>query len=396
MTPLTEALAAYGSALHALPVERCPLVQALHRVLAGPATSAVDLPPFTQSAVDGYALRAADAGLELTLIGEVPAGAPPVRALAPGTAMRILTGGMLPAGADTVARQEIVERSGDRIRLVKGLAAGADTRHRGEELGQGAELAAAGQRLDAGLIAALAMGGVREVSVRRRPRIAALITGDELARDGAMLAPGQVHDANGPLVRNWLVERGYGEPQLDYVPDTPEAVEGALARALDAADLVISTGGVSVGDRDYLPQLAPKLGVEKVFWQVAQKPGKPLWFGTRGGTAFLGIPGNPAAVLVCLTVHVAAALAVLEGRAAPAWHRGRLAAAVKADAKRDRLVRAQRSFDGDGVVSLKVLPKQDSHMLSNLAAADTLLWLPARGADYASGEVVRWCPLRTG
>jgi molybdopterin molybdotransferase len=396
VTPLADALAAYGSVLRALPVERCPLSQALHRVLAGPATSAVDLPPFTQSAVDGYALRATDAGLELTLIGEVPAGSPAVRALGPGTGMRILTGGMLPRGADTVARQEIVERHGERIRIVKGLAAGADTRHRGEELGRGAELASAGQRLDAGLIAALAMAGVREVGVRRRPRIAVLITGDELARDGAALAPGQVHDANGPLLRHWLVERGYGEPQLEYVADTPEAVRAALARALGHADLVLSTGGVSVGDRDYLPQLAPELGVEKVFWQVAQKPGKPLWFGTRGSTGFLGIPGNPAAVLVCLTVHVAAALAVLEGCAAPPWHRGRLAAPVKADARRDRLVRAQRSFGEDGGVSLKALPKQDSHMLSNLAAADTLLWLSARGADYAPGDVVRWCPLRTG
>jgi len=393
-TTLTQALATYGQILRALPSECRELGQSLHRVLAEPAVAQVDLPPFTQSAVDGYALRAADAGAELRLIGEVPAGSPAVRAVLPGTAMRILTGGMLPEGADTVARQEIVERDGDRIRVGKALAPGADTRHRGEELKQGAQVALPGQRLDAGLSAALAMAGVRLVNVHRCPRIAVLITGDELSRDGASLAPGQVHDANGPLLRNWLVERGYGEPRLDYVADTPDAVEEALAGALDAADLVISTGGVSVGDRDYLPQLAPKLGVEKVFWQVAQKPGKPLWFGTRGRTSFLGLPGNPAAVLVCLATHVAAALAVLEGRAAPGWHRGRLATPTKADARRDRLVRAQRSFDDDGSVSLSVLPKQDSHMISNLASADALLWLPARGADYAPGEVVRWCALR--
>ncbi len=393
MISLVAALAAYPASLRALPAEICALRGALHRVLAAPVASACDLPLFTQSAVDGYALRAADAGDELTLIGEVPAGAPASRAISPGTAMRILTGGLLPQGADTCARQEIVERHGDRIRIVRPLAEGADTRHRGEELKAGAPLAQAGQRLDAGLIAALAMAGVVEVSVRRAPRIAVLVTGDELARAGEALRPGQVHDANGPLVRHWFLERGHGEPDLRYVPDTPEAVSRALEDALASADLVISTGGVSVGDRDYLPALAPRLGVEKVFWQVAQKPGKPLWFGTRDGTGFLGIPGNPAAVLVCLAVHVEAMLAVLEGRAAPGWRHGVLAAAVKGDAHRERLVRATLRYSDAGTVLLEALPRQDSHMLSNLASADALLWLPVRGGAFEAGEVVRWVPV---
>lgn len=395
MISLADALGAYAQTLQPLAEESCSLESALHRVLSQPALAASDLPAFTQSAVDGYALRAADAGAELKLIGEVPAGAPASRAIEPGTAMRILTGGMLPQGADTVARQEIVERQGERLHVQRALEAGADTRYRGEELRCGERIAAAGQRLDAGLIAALAMAGVASVRVRRKPRIAALVTGDEIARIGMPLQPGQVHDANGPLLRNWFVQQGYGEPRIIYVPDVPEAVEQALAQALRSADLVISTGGVSVGDRDYLPQLAPQLGVRKVFWQVAQKPGKPLWFGTSEDCAFLGVPGNPAAVLVCVAVHVAAILAVLEGCAAPAWRAGRLAAAVKCDAHRDRLVRMSLRYEEAGTVLLQALPRQDSHMLSNLASADALAWLPARAAAFDAGEVVRWIPLRT-
>jgi molybdopterin molybdotransferase len=403
MISLREALDLYPQSLEALPSEICRLEEALGRVLAEPVASAVDLPPFTQSAVDGYALRcadvsaaSADAPASLELIGDVPAGSPAVRGLLPGTAMRILTGGALPEGADASARQEIVERVGGLIRLRRPVPAGADTRYRGEELKAGEVIAQAGQRVASGLLAALAMAGVREVKVRARPRVVVLITGDEVVPMGGRCAPGQVHDANGPLLHGWFVERGYPEPEIHYVPDRPEAVARALSEALDTADFVISTGGVSVGDRDYLPQLAPELGIRKVFWQVAQKPGKPLWFGTRDGKAFMGLPGNPAAVLVGLAVHVAAVLSLLEGRSAPEplWRTGILDSAVKADAHRDRLLRAGLDFDPSGRALLAVLPRQDSHMLSNLAQATALIWLPAREAPYAAGDGVRWTALQ--
>jgi len=399
---LRDALELYGQTLRPLPAEPCALEDALGRVLAQPAASRVDLPLFTQSAVDGYALRSADvamacaqASVALKLVGDVPAGAPSTGAVEAGTAMRILTGGALPEGADACARQEIVERDGDSIRLRAPVRAGADTRYRGEELKQGDVMAHPGQRLHAGLLAALAMAGVTEVHAHRRPRIAVLVTGDEIAPLGAVLKPGQVHDANGPLVRSWLLERGFAVGRVQYVPDRPEAVRGALAAALDAADLVITTGGVSVGDRDYLPQLAPALGVTKVFWQVAQKPGKPLWFGVRERTALLGLPGNPAAVLVGLAVHAARVLALLEGLAQPQpeWREGVLEAAAKADAHRDRLVRMSLGYADGGRAVLGALPRQDSHMLSNLARAGALAWLPAREAPYQAGETVRWIAL---
>ncbi|MEK6806171.1 MAG: molybdopterin molybdotransferase MoeA [Pseudomonadota bacterium] len=391
MITLSDALAQYPQTLKPLPAETCPLEQALSRVLAQPVASKIDLPLFTQSAVDGYALRAADAQKTLKLTGEVPAGSPSSHALSAGTAMRILTGGALPEGADTVARQEIVERSGETIRLTKPVNVGADTRYRGEELKQGEAIAETGQRLHSGLLAALAMAGVFKISVRRRPRIALLVTGDEIARIGSPLKPGQVYDANGPLMHGWLHERGY-RADIQYVPDRPEAVEQALKQALDSSDLVISSGGVSVGDRDYLPQLAPKLGVQKIFWNVAQKPGKPLWYGVRNGAAFMGLPGNPGAVLIGLAVHVSAVLGVLEGHSTPQpeWRAGILEKEVKADAHRDRLVRMTLRYEESGCVHLKSLPRQDSHMLSNLASAGALVWLPVKNGDYAAGETVRW------
>lgn len=402
MISLREALDLYPQSLEPLPSERCRLEEALGRVLAEPAISKVDLPQFTQSAVDGYAIRSADtlaadtgAPVNLKLIGEIPAGAPPSHELRPGAAMRILTGGALPKGADTCARQEIVERADDSIRVCKPVPAGADTRYRGEELKSGEPIAQAGQRIRSGLLAALALAGVGAVQVRCRPRIVALVTGDEVVPIGAHCVPGQVHDANGPLLHAWFQERGYPEPDIHYVPDRPEAVSAALSAALDSADLVISTGGVSVGDRDYLPQLAPELGLRRVFWQVAQKPGKPLWFGVKGRKAYLGLPGNPAAVLVGLAVHVAAVLGVLERRRAPQprWRIGVLNSAAKADALRDRLLRARLDFDDGGRALLSILPRQDSHMLSNLGRADALAWLPASATSYPVGAAVRWTPL---
>jgi molybdopterin molybdotransferase len=396
MISLTEALTLYPQALQSLPAENCALGEALGRVLAEPVLSTVDLPLFTQSAVDGYALNTADAHQSLKLLGDIPAGSPAAHKLAAGTAMRILTGGALPEGADTVARQEIVERGDGGICLLKPVVAGADTRYRGEELKAGEIIAEAGQCLHSGLLAALAMAGVAEVRTHRRPRIALLVTGDEIAPIGTPLKPGQVYDANGPLVRSWFIERGYAAVEIRYVLDRPEAVEQALAEALASADLVISTGGVSVGDRDYLPEIAPKLGVEKVFWKVAQKPGKPLWFGVKDSKALLGLPGNPAAVLVGLAVHAACALGVMEGMAAPQpeWRLGILQSAVKADAQRDRLVRMTLDYDESGRALLAALPKQDSHMLSNLGRAAALAWLETRATPHEAGAVLRWLPLR--
>ncbi len=403
MISLDEALALYAEQLKPLPPVRKKLAQALHHVLAGEVNSQIDLPLFTQSAVDGYAVRAADldaaradARVKLKLVGEIAAGSPVNQALAAGCAFRIYTGGALPAGADACARQEIVERLADEIALRQPLSVGADTRFRGEEIKRGELIASAGQRIHSGLLAALVMAGNGAALVRPRPCVALLVSGDEVAEAGATLKPGQIHDANGPLVTAWLAEQGYPLVSSQRVRDEPALLREALAAATDAADVVLTTGGVSVGDRDYIPEVAQQLGYKQVFWKVAQKPGKPLWFGVNAqGKALLGFPGNPAAVLIGLHLHAARLLAVLEGErdAPPRWRQGVLTREIRADA-RDQLLRVAVESGGDGATRLTPLPKQDSHMLSNLARADGIVWVRGGGAEpHAAGSVVPWLAL---
>lgn len=396
LLPLAGALAEYATRIQPLPAVTLKLGDALGCVLAAGAASQVDLPLFTQSAVDGYALRSADAGGALQLVGEVAAGAASMPTVGAGEAVRIFTGGALPPGADTVARQEIVRRDGDRIRIEGALAADVDIRHRGEEIRSGDPIAQAGQRLHSGLLSALAMAGVTTVSVRPRPRVAVLVTGNEVAQPGEVLEAGRIHDANGPLTRGWLAEQGYPLVQLRYVRDDYDSVVQALEEAAASADLILSSGGVSVGDHDHLPKAAQQAGFERVFWKVAQKPGKPIWYGMRGNTPLLALPGNPAAVLIGLHVHAIRALQLLEGidRPAPLWRNGVLASEFRADRLRDSLLRVRVDYADDGRLLLHRLGRQDSHMLSNLAQADGLLWLPASDAPLAAGTAARWITLR--
>ena len=391
LLPIQKTFELYREHVGRLPTHRLPVELALGAVLAEAATARIALPRFTQSAVDGYAVLAGDGQAPRSLIGTAAAGEPSGVVVGPGQAVRILTGGVVPEGADAVARQEIVERTGTGIVLTETVRVGEAIRYEGEELASGSLIANAGQRVTAGLVAALAMAGIDSVEVYRRPRVAVLVTGDEVVRAGEPLAPGMVYDANGPLLRSWFVEHGYGEPVVAYVRDDESVLEEALSAALDSADLIVTSGGVSVGDRDFVPLVADRLGVREVFWKVAQKPGKPLWFGMREGKVLLGMPGNPAAVLVCLAVHARAVLGRLEGETAdqPKWRRGVLSAPVDADPERDRLVRMRLRND-DGLAMLEALPHQDSHMLSNLASAHALVWLPSRAEAFASGERVSW------
>lgn len=398
---LDAALAAYAREIVPLATRTVALEAALAQVLAAPVVAAVDLPTFPQSAVDGYALHAADLAtasaerpLRLPVIGEVRAGVAPEAPLPRGAAMRIFTGGRIPLGADTIARQEIVRRVGDEAELQEPLAVGVDLRQRGEELRAGTTLAQAGQRIDSGLLAALAMAGTREVEVYPQPRVTLLVTGDEVGQEG----DAGVFDANGPLVRSWFTERGYAAPRTLYVVDDEALLRAAMTEALASSDLVLTTGGVSVGDHDLVRPVAGALGVREIFWQVAQKPGKPIYFGVREAqgqqTLLLGLPGNPGAVVIGLHVHVATVLAQLQAlrSATPAWRGARLQAAVRADS-REQLLRMRVAIDADGQTTLHRLGHQASHMLSNLAEADALARIPA-GLALAAGDRVAWLPLR--
>lgn len=375
---LDEALAHYHQ-IQALPPSDLTLLQAHQHILAVDVLSPVALPLFTQSAVDGYALRYADIAAgqtEFELIGEIRAGIEQHFELQTGQALRIFTGGRLPDSANTVARQEIISRDQNKIILNQKIAAGTDIRYQGEELTHGTVLAQRGQYLNSSLIAALSMAGVQQVTVHRQPKIAVLITGDEVSTQ--LDNDAKVFDANSPMILTWLKEQGLQQVDLQHVVDDKQQLEAALAHALNHYDLVISTGGVSVGDYDLIRPVSMALGAKEIFWQVAQKPGKPLYFAAyqshQHRSYLIGLPGNPAAVFICLSVHVATILRALQGagQIQPAWQKAEVdLSQIKTDS-REQLLRMKLSCSAQGQLHLAPLKKQQSHMLSNLNQANAI------------------------
>lgn len=377
MISVDEALARVIAAARPLGTETLPLATARGRVLAARASAQHPLPLFTQSAVDGYAVRQADlAALPCTLPLAAPIAARAQTAhpvLAPGMAVRILTGGLLPLGADTVVRQERTTRSEHSVTVLEAVETGTDIRTMGEEMPASSIVATAGQMVTPGLIGALALAGVPQVAVWKLPRIVVLVSGDEVVRDGSPLQLGQVPDANGPLLQAYLSEWGIPPLRIEPVADTAEAVRAAMARAFADADLVLTTGGVSVGDHDYIPSVAESLGAARVLWKVAQKPGMPLYVGKRDGVLLFGLPGNPASVLVNLMVYVRAALdAMQQLDPARRWQPATLTEAPRADREKTLWLRACTDEHG----AMKLLGGQASHMLGNLAQATALLRVP--------------------
>lgn len=381
-----------------LPAEFLPLDQTLGRVLASDVHAACDLPPFDQSAMDGYAVRHADLSRHPLLpVASTIAAAAQDRwpKLAPGQAARIYTGGVLPDGADTVIQQELALREGDEVSFRAALERGANVRRQGEELRSGARIAEAGQRVTPGLIGACAAANLPSLVVYRAPRIRLLVSGDEVVPAGSTLRNGEVADANGPLMSAWFRAQGYPAPSVVRVVDEPDVVRAALQAAFEEADLIVSSGGVSVGDRDLIGPEAEGLGARRLFWKIAQKPGKPLFVAQRGASLLMGLPGNPASVLVNLVSFVRLALDRLEGGRAqkPVFRTGLLAAATGSDSRREVWLRARAVIEPDGVIRLYALPNQASHMLSNLVSANALAWLPVSEAPIPAGTSVPWLEL---
>jgi molybdopterin molybdotransferase len=397
MIQVDEALARVAAALPTLPLETIATRDALGRVLAAPASTAHPLPLFDQSAVDGYAVRHADLQTipaTLPLATTVAASAQVARArLAPGTAARIFTGGLLPDGADTIVRQELTHRDGDAVTILEAVAPGTDLRRQGEELARDAGVADAGALITPGLLAALALAGAHQVRVRRAPRITVLITGDEVVPHGAALRLGQVPDANGPLMAAQLARWGLPAVSIDYVADREDAVREALARAFDRADLVLTSGGVSVGDFDFIPAVAEQLGAERVLWKVAQKPGMPLYVARRGASLLFGLPGNPASVLVNLQVYVRDALDRMLGlEPAARWRHVLAPERLHREKEKTFWLRAVVDADARGQLRAQTLSGQASHMLGNLARANALLRVPGLHED-GPVDVLRWVAL---
>ncbi|MCU4348295.1 molybdopterin molybdotransferase MoeA [Acinetobacter lactucae] len=361
------------------------LQNSLSRYLAKEIYSEINLPSFSQSAVDGYALCSHAEDLnnqKFQVTGEIRAGSESHDILSEGQAIRIFTGGKIPEGTTHVARQEIVEViSAQEISLTEHIRSQADIRFTGEEIQNGQLLAQVGQFLNIGSLAALSMAGVQTVEIYRVPKVAVLITGDEVAETAEDLAEGKIFDANGPLLKSWFEDYGL-EVEIIHVADEAAQVTQYFDQLKDSHDVVITTGGVSVGDYDFVRPCAFEVGFEQIFWKVKQKPGKPLFFAEYSQPEkdhqcyLLGLPGNPAAVYVCMQVYGKALLDTLQGNSAgPEWFSAILDHDLKEDA-RERFLRMHAYFD-NGQLKVKSLAKQQSHMLSNLMQANCLVRIPA-------------------
>ena len=380
--------------IRTLAPERVPLASASGRVTSSPAQSVVDLPPFASSAMDGYAVRSADLPGTLPVVARVAAGRPADRALAVGEAMEISTGGVVPDGADAVVPIEyVVQHDNSTVEFPEAVVSGANVRPRGGDAAEGSAVVDAGVVLGPSQIGALAAAGVAEVECARRPRVAVLATGTELARPGEPLGPGQVYEANAVMLAAALAAAGAEVEQLPAVADDEAAHRTAIARGLEA-DVLVTSGGVSVGPHDLVRAIETELGVEEIFWRVAMRPGKPVSFGVRAATLVFGLPGNPVSALVGCVLFVLPAVRALQGvrNPLPPFADGVLAASLRRNPARDDFVRARVRRDGNGA-TLEPIVGQESHMIARAAGADALVHVARGDGEVAAGERVAWLAL---
>ncbi len=377
------------SAATPLGTERVAIDDARDRVLAADLTAAGNVPPFPCSAMDGYALLPGDAGRTLTVVGESRAGTPSSVTLGDGNAIRISTGGAIPDGATAVIPQEDVETRNGTITTRTVVSAGDHIRGAGEDMRSGETVLVAGTTLGAAELGAAVAAGVGELAVYRRPRVQVLCTGDELRAPGEPLGPGEIHNSNAPMLDALAAAAGAIVGTARRLPDDRAATEAGLETALESDDVVIVTGGVSVGPHDHVKPALAALGVDEVFWRVALQPGKPTWFGRRGSVLVFGLPGNPVSAVVTFSLFVRPALAALQGRSeAPELEaEAVLASAVRRNPDREQAVRVRLQHQNGALVATPNGP-QGSHIVTSLLGADALAFIPAGEGDLEAGAAV--------
>ena len=380
-----------GHIAGAVPPEVVPVTRALGRVLAVDVQAPFDVPPADNSAVDGYAVGSGDipgsGTRDLEVAGDLAAGAVFAGTLRPGQALRIMTGAPMPAGADTVYPQEMVERDGHRVR-VGPIAKGVNVRMRGEDVEAGGIVIERGTVLrpqDIGLVTSL---GIWQLAVHRRPRVALLSTGDEVAEPGTPRRPGQIYDSNRFTLRGAIEQAGGEVLDLGIVPDLREALSARLREAAAMADAVVTSGGVSVGAYDLVKDVLAEEGTID-FWQVAMQPGRPLAFGRVAGTTFFGLPGNPVASLLAFMLFVRPALWKLAGRRRlfpPTWQ-ARVMEPLRKRAGRREFKRGILAYR-DGGWEVRTTGPQGSGILSSMVAGNCLIVLEEARGDVAAGDTV--------
>lgn len=378
--------------------ETVALVDALDRVLATPVAARINVPPAANSAMDGYALRASagQQGIRLRMVGVAAAGHPWDGVLGADECVRILTGAVLPTGGETVVMQEDVQVADNHIVLQVDSPPGNNIRGIGEDTAIGQEILPAGRRLGAADIGVLATQGIAAVNVLRRPRVAFFTTGDELAPLGQPLQTGQIYDSNRYTLQALLQRYPVLFEDLGVIPDTAADVRDALRQASQQADLVLTTGGVSVGDADYVSQILQAEG--KVgFWKIAMKPGRPLAFGRFGPALFLGLPGNPVSVMATFSIFVRPALLSLCGSQPnpPLVLQAQLTEEVRKRPGRTDYQRGIITRRADGVWEARSTGGQGSHQLSSMSKANAYIILPRDSAGAQVGDWVEVMPFET-
>ena len=400
LLPINAARDRILAAVRPLPAEVVALGDAGGRVLAQDVHAAADVPAFPCSAMDGYAIEAGDAGRRLTLIGESRAGAPSPRPLGEGEAIRVSTGAAIPAGATAVIAQEQTAVDIDGITTEAASPTGEHVRGAGEDMRAGTIVLTAGTPLGPIELGAAVAAGIADVAVARRPRVSVVCTGDELRAPGEPLGPGEIHNSNAPMLSGLAERCGAHAGPAGRLPDDRQATIDGIADALRSSDVVVISGGVSVGPHDHVKPALAALGVDEVFWRVALQPGKPTWFGVAGDdTLVFGLPGNPVSAVVTFSLFVAPALAALQCGPAPRppHRRARLGIGVRRNPAREQAVRVSlrsgdsgEATDAGRAAPLVALPTgaQGSHILTSLLAAEALAMIPSGEGDLRAGAVV--------
>jgi len=381
---IDEARGVVLGATRPLAPETVPLADALDRVLAAPVTAAFDVPRFVNSAMDGFALQSGPADRTLLIVGESRAGAPSSAAVGPGEAVRISTGAAVPEGADAVVMVERTREQDGEVLVEAETTAGQNLRHPGEDMRAGSVVIAPGTQIGPAELGVAASAGIATLRCFRRPRVVVLATGDELVAPGEPLAPGQIHDSNALTLTALARRAGAEVVHAGEVPDTPQSTEAAVRAALTVADVVLCSGGVSVGPHDHVKPALLAAGVEERFWRVALRPGKPTWFGVRQGQLAFGLPGNPVSAMVTFVLFARPALLALQG-ADPGMprERKRLTRALARHAGRDECVRV--CLDGDEATPTG---PQGSHVLTSMLGADALALVPRGEGELPAGSEI--------
>jgi molybdopterin molybdotransferase len=385
---IDEALARILKTAVVLPGEDVRLEQALGRVTAKPVLARRDQPPFDASAMDGYALRHEDLGQALKVVGTSAAGHAFKGSLKTGQAVRILTGAPIPKGADTIVIQENVVLKGDALNIVEAPALGRNIRQRGLDFPKGAELVPAARQLNARDIGLVASSNSEFVRVRRNPLVAILTTGDELVLPGQRPRADQITSSNNHALAAFAQSLGAEVLNLGIVPDNLKAITAAIKKA-SMVDILITTGGASVGDHDFAQAALRKAGVNIDFWKIAMRPGKPFMFGTKGKLRVLGLPGNPVAAYVCATLFLKPLVAAMQGLGPDhSTHRAKLTADLPANDLRQDYLRASLVVADDGSRSVAAAAKQDSSMQRIMRNAQCLIIRKPFAPAAKAGDMV--------